>query len=80
MLIATGRGFYDDTTEIKVKARVDKKNGTIEIWESSPRESEGFETDGSHQGTISSDFQRVEAVWTTRGSGDTGKLSLRAIP
>ena len=84
VLIATGKGFYDDTTEIKVKARIDKKNGTIEIWESSPQRedgsSEGFETDGSHKGTISSDFQKVEAVWKTKSSGDTGKLSLRAMP
>ena len=67
-----------------MKARIDKKNGVIEIWESSLRRedgsSEGFETDGSHKGTISSDFQKVEAVWKTKGGGDSGKLSLRAMP
>lgn len=84
VLIALGKGFYDDTTEIRVKARIDKKNGKIEIWESSPERedgsSEGFETDGSHKGTISPDFQKVEAVWTTQSTGETGKLSLRALP
>jgi hypothetical protein len=50
----------------------------VEILEQSPQGSTSFETEGSHRGILSKDFQRIDAQWSTRATGQRGQLHLRA--
>jgi hypothetical protein len=75
--LARGTGEYraSRVTQIDVKARIDFETHAFEMWESNP-DSEGFVTNGSHVGQMSSDFQEIEATW--RGDdGNQGTLRLR---
>jgi hypothetical protein len=76
-LTAVGRAVYlaAPPTRITICATIDLKRGRIEIWESDPDHAP-FETKGSHVGAISADHCRIEAVWTTRGTGAQGDLIL----
>ncbi len=76
-----GCGRYDTSglvTNIRVKMIVDEQTRHVEIWEADPIGHTPFETEGSHRGSLDDDLQGIRAVWTTNGSGATGKLLLRA--
>jgi hypothetical protein len=76
-----GCGRYDAAgaiTDIGVRMMIDVDNLDIEIWEFSPSGSPSFTTDGSHKGKLADDLQAINAEWTTRSTGEKGKLELRA--
>ena len=80
---AFGCGSYEAggaVTKIKVRMFVRLPDLNVEIVELSPEGNGSFETGGSHRGTLSRDFQRIDAEWTTTSSGRRGKLHLRALP
>lgn len=83
VVMATGRGMYEERTEITVKARLHTQTGDIEIWESNPtvggEATEVFVSNGSHVGTLSEGGQ-IRAVWTTNGTREHGTLQLTAVP
>jgi hypothetical protein len=77
---AVGCGAYEvnrQVTKIKVRMLV-TSDLQVEILEQSPQGSTSFETEGSHRGILSKDFQRIDAQWTTRATGQRGQLHLRA--
>jgi hypothetical protein len=76
-----GCGRYDASgliTSIRVRMIVDEETHHVEIWEADPIGHTLFETEGSHQGSLDDDLKGIAAVWTTNGTGATGKLRLRA--
>jgi hypothetical protein len=76
-----GCGRYDAAgrvTNIGVRMIIDPRTREIEIWEFDPRGPASFTTDGSHKGKLVDDLQGIEAEWTTRSTGQKGKLLLRA--
>ncbi len=80
---AIGCGTYEvnrRVTKIRVRMFVSLSDLQVEILEQSPDGNASFETDGSHRGHLSKDLQRIDAQWTTRGSGQRGQLHLRAVP
>ncbi len=78
-VIALGDGVYDKghLVEFSLKWSIDTKTLRFEMWESAPKPSEGFVTDGSHLGKISEKLDKIEAVWTTISSGEQGDLLLK---
>jgi len=78
---AVGRGVYVSSppVNITIRAEIDLKTRRIEIWESKPDQA-AFETNGSHVGTISADRCRIDATWTTKGTGQQGVLILEIQP
>ena len=80
---AEGCGSYEvnrQVTMIRVRMLVRLSDLYIEILELSPQGNTDFVTDGSHRGNLSKDLQLIDAQWTTRDSGRSGKLQLRAAP
>ena len=81
-VIAEGNGFYEakgyDNTAINIKIKITPSTLRFEMWEMNPTGSGDYETDGSHVGTISNDLKSIQAVWTTKGSGEQGDLKLKA--
>jgi hypothetical protein len=78
---ALGCGTYEvgrQVTKIKVRTFVRLSDLQVEIFELSPVGSGSFETGGSHRGTLSADYQRIDAQWTTTANGRRGQLHLRA--
>ena len=78
---ALGCGSYEvnrQVTMIRIRLFVRLSDLYVELMELSPQGSTSFETDGSHRGHLSKDLQSIEADWTTRSSGQRGKLQLRA--
>jgi hypothetical protein len=78
---ALGCGSYEvnrQVTMIRVRMFVRLSDLYVELMELSPQGSATFEIDGSHRGHLSKDLQSIEADWTTRNSGQRGKLQLRA--
>lgn len=81
IITATGKGTYNTAgvvTIIDVKISINTATGFFEMWESNPDREDGFVTMGSHTGAISPDLKRIEAVWTTEGTGARGRLELTA--
>jgi hypothetical protein len=81
-ITATGRGEYtveSEVTRINITIKIDEKTLRFEMWEHDPDNAEGFVTDGSHVGTITPDFADINAIWTTKGDGDRGVLSLHKV-
>jgi hypothetical protein len=79
---ALGCGNYSMAgvvTSIDVKMQVTLPDLEVEIWESAPDRAT-FVTDGSHRGHLSQDLDAIDAEWTTRASGQRGRLRLRAAP
>jgi hypothetical protein len=79
---ALGCGNYNMAgiiTAIDVKMQVTLPELEVEIWESTPDRA-SFVTDGSHRGWLSPDLDAIDAEWTTRSSGQRGRLRLRAAP
>ncbi len=80
VITATGKGKYKSSyqiTNIDVKIYVNTATGFFEMWELNPDQGQ-FVTEGSHLGSITGDFSKVEATWVTTGSGLRGKLILNA--
>jgi hypothetical protein len=80
-VIAGGNGLYeteDGNTAINIKIKITPSTLRFEMWEMNPTGSDDFVTDGSHVGTISNDLKSIQAVWTTKGSGEQGDLKLKA--
>src|SRR5262249_21659161 len=78
---AIGCGRYDVSgviTDIRVRMLIAEANLAVELFELEPVGSAGFVVDGSHVGTLSDDLRHLVAVWTTRTSGQSGRLDLRA--
>jgi hypothetical protein len=78
---ALGCGSYEDgrqVTKIRVRMFVRLSDLQVEIFELSPEGSGSFETGGSHRGTLSGDYQRIDARWITAADGRRGQLHLRA--
>ena len=78
---ALGCGTYEvgrQVTRIKVRMFVKLPDLRVEIFELSPEGNSSFETGGSHRGALSADLQRIDAEWTTTGSGQRGQLHLQA--
>ena len=63
--------------KMSVEGTIDSKTYRISIREFDPSRPDS-ETDGSFEGKISTDFQRIEAVWTTRTTGKKGDLKVEA--
>jgi|GEM_PF-6632554 len=63
---------------MKVNGTIDLDNYTLSMRESEPSQP-GADIDGSFEGTIAEDMQTIEAVWTSRGNGREGTLTLRAV-
>ncbi len=87
-VVATGRGSYTtvseegkplNTTEMKFSWRIDPVTLAIVMRESGP-DTSGFVDDGAYTGTISADLYQIEATWRTEGTGETGRVTLRADP
>ena len=79
---ALGCGNYNAAgivTAIDVRMQVTLSGLQVEIWESAPDQA-NFTIDGSHRGRLSQDLGAIDAVWTTRSSGQHGRLRLRAAP
>ncbi|MDP6584934.1 MAG: hypothetical protein QF535_09775, partial [Anaerolineales bacterium] len=60
------------------KIKITPSTLCFEMWEMNPTGSVDFVTDGSHVGTISNDLKSIQAVWTTKVSGEQGDLKLKA--
>jgi len=78
---AIGCGRYDASgrvTNIGIRMLIDPRTLEIEIWEFDPRGPASFTTDGSHKGKLFDDLQGIDAEWTTRSTGQKGRLLLRA--
>jgi len=78
---AYGCGSYEvgrQVTKIKVRMFVRLSDLQVEIFELAPEGNSSFETGGSHRGKLSSDFQTIEAQWTTSATEQRGQLNLRA--
>lgn len=81
IITATGKGTYYTAgvvTIINIRISINTSTGFFEMWESNPDRDNGFITQGSHTGAISPDLRRIEAVWTTSGTGERGRLELTA--
>ncbi len=63
--------------EMKIEGTIDTQKRSVTIRESDPSRPDSV-TDGSFEGTISGDLQTLEAVWTTRGTGNKGDLRVMA--
>jgi hypothetical protein len=78
---AVGCGRYDaagSVTGIRVRMRIEVPSLAVEIFEFSAVGAADFVTDGSHVGQLSEDLRAIAAEWTTRSSGEKGRLGLRA--
>ncbi|MGX1103535.1 MULTISPECIES: hypothetical protein [Bradyrhizobium] len=79
---ALGCGSYEvgrRVTKIGVQMFIRLSDLEVEIFERSPDGNGTFETDGSHRGKLSEDFQQIDAQWTTTATGKHGQLHLRAV-
>ncbi|MCC8951344.1 hypothetical protein ACVMIH_006155 [Bradyrhizobium sp. USDA 4503] len=78
---ARGCGSYEvggHVTKIGVQMFIRLSDLEVELFERSPDDSGSFETEGSHRGKLSEDFQQIDAQWTTTANGKHGQLHLRA--
>ena len=63
-------------TNIRIKMAVEEPSLDVEIWVSSPVGDPKFVTDGSHKGRLTEFPRRIEATWTTKRTGQQGKLAV----
>lgn len=80
---AEGCGVYssgEQMTTIRVKMSVHLPSLAVTIWELDPIDERGFVVNGSHEGHLSDDLQVIDAIWTTRETGEHGRLRLHAAP
>lgn len=80
---AEGCGVYNTggrITTIRVKMTVRLPSLAVTIWELDPVDERGFVANGSHDGHLSDDRQVIDAIWTTRETGEHGRLRLHAAP
>jgi hypothetical protein len=79
---ALGCGRYEaagSVTVIAVRMLIDVADLRVEIWERVPEsDAPGFMTDGSHRGRLTDKLRTIDAEWTTRATGATGRLQLHA--
>jgi hypothetical protein len=61
---------------MKVDGVIDRTTGKVSLRESEPSRADS-DTNGSFEGSISEDFQTINAVWTTK-AGNNGELKLKA--
>jgi hypothetical protein len=83
ILQAEGCGVYNGggrITTIRVKMTVRLPSLAVTISELDPIDKRGFVVDGSHEGHLSDDLQVIDAIWTTRETGEHGRLRLHAAP
>jgi hypothetical protein len=76
----SGKHVYKDS-QVKVVGKINPQSGQLSLWEFEPVPNTNFTTEGSFEGTISKDFQTIEAEWTTTGGpmiGFKGDLHLQA--
>lgn len=78
-VIALGDGVYykEQLVEFSLKWSINPETLRFEMWESAPKPAEGIVTDGSHVGKISSDLDKIEAVWISINDGKLGDLFLQ---
>jgi hypothetical protein len=69
--------FTPGDYKMKVDGTIDAKSRRITIRESDPSRADS-DTDGSFEGTITADLQTIEAVWTTKSTGNKGTLKVQA--
>jgi endonuclease G len=62
---------------MKVTGVIDRRTRRLTLLESEPNMPDAV-TEGVFQGTLSEDFQSIEAVWTSAANGFQGALKLRA--
>ena len=82
-LEARGCGLYEvggQVTNIRVRMMVQLPALAVTISELDPIDDDDFVTDGRHEGHLSDDLQAIDAIWTTRETGEHGRLRLRAAP
>lgn len=78
---AIGCGRYDAygrITRIRVRMVIEVPSLDVEIWEFNPVSGAFFTIDGSHKGKLVGNLQSIDAEWTTRTTGQKGRLRLRA--
>jgi hypothetical protein len=63
--------------KMKVEGTIDAKKRSVTIRESDPSKPDS-ETDGSFEGSITEDLQAIDAVWTTKSTGNKGDLKVKA--
>ncbi len=73
-----GRGVYRTSrvTAIEVTLDLDPNTRAISMTESAPDAPADFVTDGAHLGTLSADFSRIEARWSSKSQPESGRLVL----
>jgi len=80
---AEGCGVYNSgerITTIRVRMSVRVPCLAVTIWELDPIDEDGFVVNGSHEGHLADDLQTIDAIWTTRETGERGRLRLHAAP
>ena len=80
---AEGCGAYyasGRVTIIRIKMTVRLPDLAVTIAELDPIDESGFVVDGRHTGYFSADLQAIDATWTTRQTGERGRLRLYAAP
>ncbi len=80
-ITASGTVYYNINGELsssETRVEIDRNTLRFEMWEKSDNNPD-FVSDGSHVGKIAADLSQVNAVWTTRSNGETGKLKLKAL-
>lgn len=77
---ARGNGIFalgDRLTRVRIRAVFNPADRRLEMWEAEPEPARpDYVTDGSYVGKLSDDSKRYEALWTTRGTQQTGTLRL----
>ncbi|MGE0734803.1 MAG: hypothetical protein AB7G15_16110 [Alphaproteobacteria bacterium] len=79
---ARGNGIFalgERMTRVKIRVLFNPADRRLEMWEDEPAPNlPDYITDGSYVGRLSDDSKRYEALWTTRGTRQTGTLRLEA--
>lgn len=74
----SGHHTYKCDTTVRVRGSIDTGKGTFHMIEIG-QPTETFVTDGSFEGRYSGDIDVIDALWTTRGTGETGLLKLERM-
>jgi hypothetical protein len=64
--------------KVKVHGTIDPTTFKFSMKESEPSRADTT-TAGEYQGKISNGLKKIDAVWTTRGTGNKGDLNLKAV-
>jgi hypothetical protein len=68
------------TTRITMRAVIDPITRAVEMFERLMDDTPNWVDDGVHAGELSADFETMRLVWTTRGTGERGRMVLTARP